>query len=136
MVNGLLVDADVRGHAAAVFSICESRAWASLWAELAVPVFSFQELGLLPAASDSAVWEACQLQELVLLTGNRNQESPDSLEATIRTRGEAHHLPVLTFANQGRVLLDRAYAERVATSLIDRLMYIDELRGSGRLFLP
>jgi hypothetical protein len=34
------------------------------------------------------------------------------------------------------VLRDRVYAEKVAESLLDYLLRIDEVRGAGRLYVP
>ena len=49
-----------------------------------------------------------------MITGNRNDESPDSLEATIRNENQPDSLPVITIADSDRVLRDRLYAEKVA----------------------
>jgi hypothetical protein len=72
----------------------------------------------------------------VLLTSNRNADGPDSLEATIRAENQPDSLPVITISNHERVLQDRQYAERVAESLLDYLERIDEVRGTGRLYVP
>jgi hypothetical protein len=45
-------------------------------------------------------------------------------------------LPVLTIANAQQVLQSRDYAERVAVRLLDYLLNIDNLRSTGRLYLP
>jgi hypothetical protein len=45
-------------------------------------------------------------------------------------------LPVLTLADQDRVLRDRSYAGVVAERLLEILFDLDNLRGSGRLYLP
>jgi hypothetical protein len=37
-------------------------------------------------ATDAAIWQACQDHNILLITGNRNAESPESLELTIRQR--------------------------------------------------
>ena len=71
-----------------------------------------------------------------MVTGNRNDDVPDSLEATIRAENLPSSLPVITIANANRVLQDRVYAEKVAESLLDYLLRIDEVRGAGRLYVP
>lgn len=63
-----------------------------------------------------------KLEELVLITGNRNDDGADSLEATIRNENQPDSLPVITIADQDRVLQDRLSAERVAESLLDYLL--------------
>ena len=82
------------------------------------------------------IWRTCQREQLVLITGNRNDDGPDSLEAVIRDENRPDSLPVFTLANANRILRDRGYAEQVAVRLLDDLMRIDEVRGVGRLYLP
>jgi hypothetical protein len=43
---------------------------------------------------------------------------------------------VFTLADAERLMSDRAYAERVAEALLEYLVKIDSLRGTGRLYLP
>jgi len=43
---------------------------------------------------------------------------------------------VLTLADAERVMADRAYAEQVAEALLEFLFKIDDIRGTGRLYLP
>jgi hypothetical protein len=93
-------------------------------------------VGLSAAASDRDIWHRCQAEQLILVTDNRNDDSPESLEATIRQFGVADSLPVFTIANLRRLGADRAYAERVVVSFYDYLLRIDEVRGTGRLYLP
>ena len=97
---------------------------------------SFPALGLSYDSSDAVIWRTCQREELVLITGNRNNDGPDSLEAMIRSENQPDSLPVITIADQDRVLQDRLYAENVAERLLDYLMRIDEVRGAGRLYVP
>jgi hypothetical protein len=61
---------------------------------------------------------------------------PDSLEAAIREHNTTDSLPVFTIGNVGRLEINRAYAEEVVASLYEYLLRIDEIRGTGRLFLP
>jgi hypothetical protein len=90
---------------------------------------SFPTLGLSYDSSDALVWRTCHRERLVLLTGNRNDEGPDSLEAIIRDENQPDSLPVFTISDPRRVLHDRLYAERVAERVLDHLMRIDEVRG-------
>jgi len=73
---------------------------------------------------------------MILVTANRNAEGPDSLEATLRSQNTTSSLPVFTFANARKVLNSRKYADRVAAQLLDYLLDIDRVRGTGRLYLP
>jgi hypothetical protein len=54
--------------------------------------------GLQLDASDRAVWEACQREHVILLTANRNEAGPDSLQATIQQYSTPASLPVFTLA--------------------------------------
>jgi hypothetical protein len=78
----------------------------------------------------------CQRDGLILLTANRNQDGPASLEATIRSRATATSLPVITLADAVRLLRDSAYAEHAAIHLMELLLDIDSMKGTGRVYLP
>jgi hypothetical protein len=123
-------------HTTALFAACRNGEWAEFWADLAVRIVTFEDLGLTVDAPDVEIWEICQREQLVLITGNRNSEHGASLEYSIRTRGTQDPSPVLTLADPERLLHDRAYAERTAASLLERLTEIEALRGSGRIYLP
>jgi hypothetical protein len=107
-----------------------------VWEVLHLIPVSLADLGLPPDASDRDVWEACQHAQVVLLTANRNDDGPDSLEATIQQHNTPASLPVFTLANEQRVLRDRLYAEAVADRLLELLFDIDRYRGTGRLYVP
>jgi hypothetical protein len=87
-------------------------------------------------ASDLELWEACQRHEVILVTGNRNQRSADSMEATIQNLSRFDSLPVITLGDPKRFRRDREYAARAAERLLDYLLNFDEFRGTGRLFIP
>lgn len=131
-----MADNNVGGHLAVLLSVCRSPGWHDVWAALAVTVYDFEALKLRRDLPDSELWAACQAHGVLLITANRNSHGPDSLEATIRIRGTAHSLPVLTLADAARIRTDRAYAERAAERLIEICLDIDLVRGSGRLYLP
>lgn len=135
-INGLVSDADVKGHFEIVIALCRGPDWGEYWAELNVPVFEFDELGLPSTAPDSDVWRVCQERGFVLVTGNRNSENETSLEHTIRSCGTTTSLPVLTFGDRDRVLTDGGYANRVVARMIELIEDIDNMRGTGRLWLP
>lgn len=107
-----------------------------LWLDLDVSLISFSELGLAGEASDREVWEICQDFQVVLITANRNSEGDDSLEATIRARGDQNILPVITLADEQRIMRDRDYAEKTAESVLDYLAALERYRGVGRLYVP
>jgi hypothetical protein len=135
-MKGILADINVGKQRRAILAIWDSDTWRDLWKGLGLSVVSFPALGLSYNSPDVVIWRTCQREGLVLITGNRNDDGPDSLEAVIREENKPESLPVLTLANPNRVLQDRLYAETVAESLLGYLMRIDEVRGAGRLYVP
>jgi hypothetical protein len=99
-------------------------------------IHSFHELGLTSTVADDVLWQVCQQQQIVLVTANRNDEAPNSLEATIRSQNREDCLPVFTVADAQRILNDRNYARRVAEKLLEHLFAIDRVRGTGRMYVP
>ena len=135
-MRGILADINVVGQRDALLSIWTSDTWRDFWDGLGLSVETFRTLGLSDTASDALIWRTCQREGLVLITGNRNDDGPDSLEATIRNENQPESLPVITIGDADRVLRDRLYAENVADRLLDYLMRTDEVRGVGRLHVP
>jgi hypothetical protein len=135
-MRGILADINVGKQRDAVLTIWASDTWRDLWSGLGLVVENFPGLGLAFDASDAVIWRTCQREGLVLVTGNRNQRGPDSLESVIQDENQPDSLPVITLADADRVLRDRLYAEPVAEALLDYLMRIDEVRGVGRLYVP
>ncbi len=85
---------------------------------------------------DDELWRLCQREQIILLTANRNLSDSTSLEAVIRAENRPDCLPVFTVADADRVFESRDYVTRVAEKLLEYLLYIDNVRGTGRLFLP
>jgi predicted nuclease of predicted toxin-antitoxin system len=135
-VKGTLADANAFGQIDALVHQMQSSGWADLWKALGLVLRHFDDVGLSPDASDLAIWQTCQTEQLVLITDNRNRDSPDSLEAVIRQYNQPQSLPVFTVSNISRFRKSRTYAERVLEDLYDYLLRIDEVRGTGRLYLP
>jgi hypothetical protein len=132
----IMSDNDVLGYVKRVVDICQTSAWLDLWRELGCTVCTFRDLGLSSDASDTFVWQACQANEVILITGNRSANDLESLEVTIRQQNRADSLPVLTLSDPRRIVHDREYADLVVERLFEVLLDIELLRGTGRLFLP
>jgi len=131
-----MADHNIEGHFVVLLRLWTSEAWAALWESLELEVESFVRLGIPYGTADRDLWQICQQRATVLLTANRNDEGPDSLEATIRDLNTPSSLPVLTIADPELVLTSPAYAERVAIQVLEYLMDLDNFRGTGRLFVP
>jgi hypothetical protein len=135
-MRGILADINVVGHVKAVVMIWTSKTWRDLWDALGLRYFSFVALELDDHSPDSLIRRTCQREQVVLIPANRNEDGPASLGTTIRNESEPDSRPVVTIGDADRVLCDRTYAEKVAESLLDYLMRIDEVRGTGRLYVP
>lgn len=132
----LLADVNIEGHVARLTALMQADHWREFWDHLQICSLSFREVGLLPTDSDAVIWQLCQREKYCLLTNNRNDDGPDSLESTIRAHNDADSLPIFTISDADRILQSREYAERVTESLFDYLLRLDTIHGTGRLFLP
>lgn len=135
-MKGILADINLSGQFVRLLHLLEGDYWHDIWTSLNLTVHSFDSLGLALDASDKDIWQVCQTAEVLLVTANRNRRGTDSLEATIQVYGTPTSLPVITVARANKILTHKAYAERVAEQLLDRLLNIDNYRGSGRIFVP
>lgn len=132
----LLVDANLDGHAELLDLRLQSDAWRELRDHLDIQFLHLEKAGLDRTTRDDVVWRFCQQHGFYLLTANRNLESEDSLEATIRREGTAESLPVFTLADADRVYQSAAYLDEVVETMVDYLFDEANCRGTGRLFLP
>ena len=114
-------------------SPASSRSWTS-------GSLTFSGLRLPPGLDGTcaALWQFCQEEEWVLFTENRNEDGPDSLQATLTERWRPGGLPVLTLANKARLERDREYGERVATEIAELLFGLSQgdYRDQPRIYVP
>lgn len=134
-MRGILADNNVGAQVNALLLICASDTWRLLWNDLGLVVEDLPGLGLSDDATDAVIWRTCQRDGLVLITANRNQRGPSSLETVIRKENQPASLPVVTIADANRLLRDRLYAEKAAESLLEKLISIDDFRGAGRIYV-
>jgi hypothetical protein len=135
-VKGILADANIKGYVDLLVALMQGESWKVFWDHLQLRYVQFSELGLSAEASDELVWQTCQKNDLYLITDNRTKKGADSLEATIRDQNTPSCLPVFTVARVQRLRNSREYAEKVVESLLQYLMQEENIRGTGRLFLP
>jgi len=136
MVKGILADVNTRGPVEDLVREMQGANWLEFWIHLGLTLFHFEDLGLRQDATDLEIWQKCQENQLILITDNRNKNSPDSLEATIQQYNMPGSLPVFTIADLRKFRKSRAYAQRVLEKLYEFLLDIERLRGTGRLYLP
>jgi hypothetical protein len=132
----IMADHDVEGQMQVLLRLLTTAEWHEVWRELAVHVESFAHLGLPTDSSDAELWQICQTQQIILITGNRNSLGPEALEAVMARDKTLTSLPVLTIADPRRILSSPAYAERVAIRLLEYLLDLENYRGTRRLYLP
>jgi hypothetical protein len=132
----ILLDENIDGYAEYLSRFVFSSAWNDISSLLGVRIVTFEDAGLTTGSPDEQIWEFCQQQQFYLLTDNRNQDKPDSLETMIRTRTLPTSVPVFTISDIRRFRSDRDYVESLVVKLLEYLMDADNLRGAGRLYLP
>ena len=132
----LLSDVHAGGYLATIVRVCRQPAWLGFWEHSRAEAFALSDFGLKSTIKDNDLWEFCQDRQLLLVTGNRKDEGPDSLETAIRTRGTPSSLPVITLANFRWLRRDRNYRERAAVRLLEILLDVDHVRGTGRVYIP
>jgi hypothetical protein len=129
----LLADHNIEGQARMLLGMLQKLGWSDL---LDLRLGTFTEVGLTDDSSDRVVWRRAQELGMILLTDNRNNEGPDSLEQTLLDEVTPTSLPILTVGSAERLRSEQAYrvacAERVAEIVFD----LDRYRGVPRLYFP
>lgn len=132
----ILADINIQGQIDVIIEILKSSEWIEFWDALELSYVHFKDVALGENAADTDIWRLCEANGYLLITSNRNEDTPDSLETAIRSFGTSASLPVLTVSDPKRLQRDRDYAGRVVVSLLQILLEVDSYRGTGRLYLP
>ena len=135
-MKGITADVNIQRQWQIVLGHLVSDRWREIWDSLGLQSETFANLGLSPDAPDEAVWILCQARQVVLMTNNRNARGPTSLHSGIVRLNTRTSLPVFTIGDSDRVLESPAYADFVAERLLEYLLDIDRVRGTGRLYVP
>jgi len=98
-VKGILADIHLKGPVEDLVREMQAEPWAEFWNELGLVLFHFEDVRLTPTSTDLEIWQRCQAEDLILITSNRNSDSPESLEASIRRFNTANCLPVFTIGD-------------------------------------
>jgi hypothetical protein len=98
-LKGLIADANIQGQVEYLVQRMQEDPWADFWQALGLVLHRFDEVGLSASSTDFDVWKTCQDEQLILITDNRNLDSDESLEATIRLNITPQSLPVFTIAD-------------------------------------
>lgn len=103
---------------------------------MAIEFKELPDVGLADDSSDRVIWEYCQANKCILITADRSaNDAEESFEYIIRQSGNDTSLPFVTIADPNHVAKDRDYATRCAFKLLDYLDRMDELAGTGRIYL-
>jgi hypothetical protein len=135
-MRSIMADNDIQGHMNILLRVLLSEEWREIWLSFNLKLLTFSEIGLSEDVSDAILWQACQNEQAFLITGNRNSDGADSLDATIQRLNTPTCLPVFTLASPKQVQRSRQHAVRVTVKLLQYLLDIDNYRGAGRLWLP
>jgi hypothetical protein len=131
-VTDILVDHNIEGQAALLWSTLQSQGWLDM---VPMRLVRLSELALPFSSSDREIWRFAQARRMLFLTANRNMEGEDSLEQAIRDSNDASALPVITIGDVDN-MDDAAYRSRCAARLAEIVVYLDTFLGVGRLFIP
>jgi hypothetical protein len=137
-MRGLLADVNVQGHVPYLRQLLVNLDLWPVLAELQISLVTFRDLQFPSGIDDRSLWKRCQLEGWVLFTENRNDDGPDSLQATLEDSWRPGHLSVLTLANKSRFERSREYASRVAADVAELLfgMALGEFLDQPRIFVP
>lgn len=128
----VLLDHHMKKQGVLLWGALENTGWLAL---LDIPMLTLEEAGLPIDSNDREVWRFVQENQLILLTGNRNNDGEDSLEQTILEENQATSLPVVTIGMLDR-LKERAYREQCAEKLVEIVLNIENYLGAGRIYIP
>ncbi len=137
-MHGLLADENFQGHMPRLGQALRSLDLSDLLAEEAIRFESFRDHGLASGLDDRSLWNYCQDEGFVLLTYDKNNDGPNSLQATMEDSWIVGRLPVITVSNQNQFARDGAYAVRVASSIAEILFggREGEVLDWPRIFVP
>lgn len=127
-----LVDYNLDGYAAVLFSILTKRGWLEFFS---IQFVTFREAGLLMDSSDRIVWNYAQAHQMMILTANRNMKGEDSLEQVMREENISTSFPIITIGDLTR-LDESDYRERCVDRLVEIVLELENYMGVGRLFIP
>lgn len=128
----ILLDNDLAGNGIFIEQGLKETGWDQL---IQVQFMRLRDYGLPDNLPDQEVWRFVQAQHLLLVTNNRNSEDETSLQATLRRENTLASWPIVAVSNKD-ALIQTDYRQRVAQSLAEIILYLENYLGAGRLFVP
>jgi hypothetical protein len=81
MAQAILADANIQGHLQALLMVPEGPSWREVWASLALPLFTFRDLGLAADAADAIVWQGPPRPGIRAGSGSWHHPTPRALSS-------------------------------------------------------
>jgi hypothetical protein len=128
-----LVDHNLERHAIILSGSISNQGWLDL---LSARFVTLEEVSLSIKSDDRVVWRFAQANRMILLTANRRMKGENSLEQVLREENNETSLPVITLGDADRFLQDAGYRESCINRFLEIVLYIENYRGAGRLFIP
>ena len=128
----ILIDQDLLGFDIFIQQGLKETGWDEL---IQVQFTRLRDYDLPDNLPDQEVWRFVQAQLLLLVTNNRNSEDETSLQATIRRENTLASWPIVTVSDKNS-LIQTDYRQRVAQSLAEIILYLENYLGAGRVFVP
>ena len=137
MMKGLLTDVNLQGLLPAIRRQIDAD-FREIFDFLNIKLSSFADLGIPEQLDDQSLWLLCQNDGWVLLTENRNQAEPTSLQTTLDQFWSPGQLPVLTLANKSRFQLNREHFIHTVRDIADLLLDIHDGKSCDqpRIYVP
>ena len=132
----LLLDEQLIGYRTYCARLLHKSEYREIALDLGIRFVNFPDVGLEQSLSDEEVWNYCVKEGYILLTDNRNSKGDESLARVIERLGRPSDYPAITIGDRIRFSNDQAYALSVVDSIVEQLFDIDQLRGTGRIFVP
>lgn len=128
----LLVDYNLNRQALLISGSLVTKGWLDL---VPIRLVTFDEVGLSADSNDRIVWQFAQVNQMLLLTANRNMKGEDSLEQVMREENTSISFPIITISDPDRIN-EYDYRERCIESLVEIVIEIQNYMGVGRLYIP
>jgi hypothetical protein len=137
-MQGLLADVNVQGFLPYICDLLAARGLLPMLIEQQIQFKTFKDLQIDPNLDDRSLWKLCQRDGWVLFTEDRNDDGPDSLQATITELWREGDLPIVTLSNKSRLRRDRSYGNKVVDDIAELLTDIKDLkiRDQQRIYVP
>src|SRR5262245_52684156 len=127
-----LLDHDIEGQIVYLEAGLAETGWDQL---IEIDFVLLRDCGLAENSPDNEIWRYAQERELLLITNNRNNDGETSLHTTIERENTTNSLPVITVSDKDS-LGSADYRRRAADRLAEIVIYLENYRGVGRVYIP